>query len=281
MPRQHSIKIGDIEACIVSAGPLDIGKPENVFAGAASGCPEESRPHELWREDRIVVQQNVLVIPSPTGAAIFETGTGMPSHGNGPDPLHAALISAGFDLDRISAVLPTHAHLDHVGGIMSANGERNFRNASIHLHPSDVAYWLADERMGTRAERSALVARRNISPNLDRLSHHVDGQETFPGVTAMHTPGHTVGHTSFVVGSGRTFLLVVGDIVHHPAQLSHPRMELLFDTDKYEGVSTRIRVLEFLAAKSMLAFFYHFPWPGLGYVERFGDTFRFIPHTSP
>lgn len=160
---------------------------------------------------------------------------------------------------------------------MDLDGHRNFRNAAIHLHASDVEFWLADDRLGTRGERSALVARRNLVPNLDRLEFHADDQETFPSVTAMHTPGHTVGHTSFVIGSDNDLLFVVGDIVHHQCQLSHPHMKMLFDTDPDAGVETRLRTLEYLASRAMPAFFYHFPFPGLGYVERVGDGYRFSP----
>jgi len=267
-----AVKVGDLEICVVSAGPLDIGEPQKAFDAASS---DDVKPRELWSASSIVVEQNVLAIRSQGRVAIFETGA--PTRDSSLSPLCSELTSADIEPESVDAIIPTHAHLDHVGGIMRPDGRRYFPNARIHLHPSDAEFWLADERLGTRAERSALVARRNLIPNLDRLVRHVDGQETFPGVTAMHTPGHTVGHTSFIVGSGSDLLFVVGDVVHHPCQLAHPRIRMLFDTDPDAGAETRLKVLEFLASRTMPAFFYHFPFPGCGFVERAGEGYRFLP----
>ncbi len=273
-----ALRSGSLEAYVVSAGPLDIGPPEKVF----SEVPKENAladepPISSSANGNIVVEQNVLLIKNGARTAIFETGTGTSLDPERRDPLHTSLLESGFRLDEIDAVLPTHAHLDHIGGIMREDGHRNFPNATIHLHASDVEFWLADERLGTRAERSAMVARRNLNPNLDRLVLHRHEQETFPGVTVFHTPGHTVGHTSYLISSGSDALFVVGDLVHHPSQLEFPRMRMLFDTSPLEGVDTRLRVLRYLASRSIPAFFYHFPYPGIGHVEASGDGYRFVP----
>jgi glyoxylase-like metal-dependent hydrolase (beta-lactamase superfamily II) len=91
----------------------------------------------------------------------------------------------------------------------------------------------------------------------------------------MHTPGHTVGHTCFVINSGGKSLFVVGDLTHHVILVEKPRMEVAFDTDPKQGVETRIKVLDMLAAQRMPALVYHLPWPGIGHFAKRGDGFHY------
>jgi hypothetical protein len=56
-----------------------------------------------------------------------------------------------------------------------------------------------------------------------------------------------------------------------------PRAAFAFDADGQQGAETRVRMLDRLAADKTLIAVYHFPWPGLGYVARQGDAYRYIP----
>jgi len=104
-----------------------------------------------------------------------------------------------------------------------------------------------------------------------------DGQDVIPGVQAMLTPGHTVGHTSFVINSGGKSLFLVGDIMHHVILIEKPRMEVAFDTDPKQGVETRVKVMDMLAAQRMTTLVYHLPWPGIGHLAKRGDGFHYVP----
>ena len=159
---------------------------------------------------------------------------------------------------------------------MAADGSRNFPNAQIYISQADLEFWTDDKRLGTPAEGSALAARKNLIPNRERIVFYKDGQEVLPGVQAMHTPGHTVGHTSFVVNSGGKSLFVVGDLMHHVILVERPRMEVGFDTDPKQGIETRIKVMDMLAAQRTPALLYHLPWPGIGHFAKQGDGFRYV-----
>jgi glyoxylase-like metal-dependent hydrolase (beta-lactamase superfamily II) len=92
----------------------------------------------------------------------------------------------------------------------------------------------------------------------------------------MLTAGHTVGHTSFVITSGGKSLFVVGDLTHHVILIEKPQMQVGFDTDPKQGVTTRIKVMDMLAAQRMPALVYHLPFPGIGHLAKQGDGFRYV-----
>jgi glyoxylase-like metal-dependent hydrolase (beta-lactamase superfamily II) len=227
--------------------------------------------------NNVVLDQNVLVINTGDKLALFETGMSSVKRTEAMGQLTANLKKSGIDPNDIDAVIPTHAHIDHVGGIMAADGSRNFPNAQIYIAQSDFEFWTDDKRLGTPGEGSGLTAKKNLLPNRDRLVFYKDGQDVIPGVQAMLTPGHTVGHTSFVINSGGKSLFLVGDLMHHVILIEKPRMEVAFDTDPKQGVETRVKVMDMLAAQRMTTLVYHLPWPGIGHLAKRGDGFHYVP----
>jgi glyoxylase-like metal-dependent hydrolase (beta-lactamase superfamily II) len=275
-PAFYRFKLGAIEATIVTDGPLLIGPAARTFRGPTEQELGKMMSDQFLPADNVVLDQNVLVINTGDKLALFETGMSSVKRSDAMGRLVASLKQAGIDPNDIDAVIPTHAHIDHVGGIMAADGSRNFPNAQIHISQADLEYWTDDKRMGTPGEGSMLAAKKNLLPNRDRIVFYKDGQEVIPGVQAMHTPGHTVGHTSFVVNSGGQSLFVVGDLIHHVILVEKPRMEVAFDTDPKLGIETRVKVMDLLARDRMRALVYHMPWPGLGHFAKQGDGFRYV-----
>jgi glyoxylase-like metal-dependent hydrolase (beta-lactamase superfamily II) len=98
------------------------------------------------------------------------------------------------------------------------------------------------------------------------------------GITAMSAPGHTPGHTAYMIESGGKSLVIAADFANHYVwSLGYPDWEVKFDMDKAQAAATRRKVLDMLAADKIPFIGYHMPFPAVGYVETRGDGFQYVP----
>jgi glyoxylase-like metal-dependent hydrolase (beta-lactamase superfamily II) len=275
-PAFYRFNVGNVEATVVSDGVI-VGVPKATFVGPAATNVEKMMTDRFLPAHKLVMDQNALVINTGDKLALFETGMASVKRTDDMGLLIGNLKAAGIDPKDIDYLIPSHAHIDHVGGILAADGSRNFPNAQILISQADLEYWTNEGLAGTPAEGSMRAARKNLLPNRDRILFYSDGKEVIPGVQAMHTPGHTVGHTCFVITSGSDTLYFAGDLAHHNIIIENPRMEDVYDTDRPLGIQTRLKAMDMLAAQRLRTLLYHLPWPGLGHFVKRGDGFQFEP----
>ena len=196
--------------------------------------------------------------------------------------LHANLAAAGVAPDEVDTVLMTHLHPDHWGGLSDAAGLAHFPNATLHLHAAERAYWHDDAAMMRMEEPSRramffLDARRHLAPYADRTETFTAG-EVFPGVTAIPLPGHTPGHTGFMVTSGGRSLLIWGDVVHVPEiQVPRPEAVMAVDVDPDAAADTRRRVFDHVAADRQAVAGMHLHFPAFAHLARDGTGYRLVP----
>jgi glycosyltransferase involved in cell wall biosynthesis len=159
-----------------------------------------------------------------------------------------------------------------------ARGFRAARGRYLALLDGDD-YWTDEGKLGNDFLKTLVsVTRKHLLPVRNRIAFIEDGKEVAPGITAMATPGHTVGHASFVINSGSNALMLVADVVHnHVLSLQRPRFPFAHDTDAQQAIKTRVRVLDMLAANRMPMLVYHFPFPGIGNVSKEGEGYRWHP----
>jgi glyoxylase-like metal-dependent hydrolase (beta-lactamase superfamily II) len=275
-PSFYRFKIGGIEATVVSDGVI-VGVTKATFVGPAAANVEKMMTDLFLPADNFVMDQNALVINTGDKLALFETGMASVKRNDDMGLLVGNLKAAGIDPSDIDYLIPSHAHIDHIGGILAADGTHNFPNAQIFISQEDLEYWTNEGLAGTPAEGSMRAARKNLLPNRDRILFYSDGKEVIPGVVAMHTPGHTVGHTCFVITAASDTLYFAGDLAHHNVIIENPRMEDIYDTDRQLGIQTRLKTMDMLVAQRMRTLVYHLPWPGLGHFVKRGDGFHFEP----
>jgi glyoxylase-like metal-dependent hydrolase (beta-lactamase superfamily II) len=195
--------------------------------------------------------------------------------------LMMTLQQAGIAPADIDAVVMSHAHIDHCGGLVAADRSLNFPNAQYFIGRPDFDYWTDDAKIPSNyPARPHFLdqARNNLLPVKDRIHFYRDQEEILPGITALAAPGHTVSHTVFMINSGNQQLCYIGDLAHHPVLLlEHPRTQFAYDTDPVQSADSRVRMMDMFAANRIPVLAYHFAWPGVGHVAKQGDGYRYFP----
>jgi len=280
-PAFYRFRLGDFEATVISDGPLLLGPPSgDVFKGFSTEEMVKALSDNFLSTETVAMDQNALVINTGDRIVLFDTGTGnVTMFGPTSGRLLTNLKAAGIDAEDVDAVVITHAHADHCWALTRADGSLTFPNAQIYLAKADFDFW-TDEANGVTDMMKTLVAgtRRQFMGHRDRLVFVADGQEFLPGIQAISAPGHTVGHTVYMITSQGKSLCNAGDLAHHHViVMERPRLEFLFDTDGKQAVNSRLRMFDMLAANRIPMVSYHFPWPGVGFVGKLGDGYRYFP----
>ena len=272
----HHRRIGDIVVTTLLDGYVDVGPEafQNVTPGEV-----ESMLGNVFKPTRPRITVNAYLVRSRSRVALVETGS---SETLGPTLgwMHRNLAEAGIAHADIDTVLLTHMHPDHSNGLTDAAGRRLFDHAELLMHEDERAHWSNDERMQQAQGRQQLyfeTARARLAAYADRIRTFRSGQ-VFPGITAVPIPGHTPGHTAYLIESGGESLMIWGDIVHMPElQLPRPEISTAMDTDPAGAVATRRSVLDRVASDRQLVAGMHIGFPGLGHIVRHGTGYHLEP----
>jgi glyoxylase-like metal-dependent hydrolase (beta-lactamase superfamily II) len=224
---------------------------------------------------------NAYLINTGSRLVLIDTGAGEllgPSSGL----LISNLDAAGYSPGQIDTILLTHIHADHSGGL-SVGGVRLFPNATVYVDGRDLEYFVTRE--DTPADPQALrrtiqQSRATVGPYLDakKIALVREGGAILPGIAPRSQPGHTPGHTAYLVQSEGHEILFWGDIIHSSeVQFEHPEVTVQYDVDPGKAAEARVRGFEFAAGKGILVASDHISFPGLGHVRKAGSGYRWAP----
>jgi glyoxylase-like metal-dependent hydrolase (beta-lactamase superfamily II) len=273
IPGVYHRKIGDIVVTAISDGYLDgnLDVMRNV---------DLDKAHQILRDAFRPARRtsvNTFLIHSKGRVAIVDTGSGnylQPTAGF----VQRNLAAAGVEAKLVDTVLLTHMHPDHSAGLTDmSNGQLLFPNAELVMHENELPYWFDDGAMAKADERSRklyfLAGREQVAPYKSRTRRFREG-EVFPGVTAVPSPGHTPGHTAYLVASGKDQLMIWGDTVHVPeVQTAFPAAGMAFDVDLAEAAASRRRMFDRVSADGVLIAGMHLHFPAFSRLARRGDGY--------
>ncbi|WP_342628473.1 MBL fold metallo-hydrolase [Nguyenibacter vanlangensis] len=266
-----SQQVGDLTITAVSDGYLHASFDflANIDPADASRMQENA-----GIKDHTAIHINCYLVRGGGRTVLIDAGAGGFKQWGGR--LKTNLPLAGIQPSDIDAILLTHAHPDHVGGLMDASGEAVFPNAELVAHHREVTFWQDDgnlSRAPERAHGNFLVARQAFNEYRDRL-RTFDAGEVLPGMTAVPLPGHTDGHTGYRLESGGQNLLVWGDSVHFPQiQIPRPDVTIAFDQDSHLAAATRTRLLDLVSSERLLIAGMHLGELGFARIKRTGGNY--------
>jgi len=272
-----TIQVGYFKITPFSDGHLAL--PANMFAPGVDDAARTAALQSAGQQGATIVSPlNVTLIETPSEKILVDVGSGtrfMETAGKLVDRLEAA----GVDPEKITKVVYTHAHPDHLWGTVNDFDELSFPNAAYYISEAEWNFWMSKAVLTKLPkERHGFVigAQRNLKAIKAQLKTIKPGGELIPGLNVLATPGHTPGHVSVEIGSGKDAVVVLGDALTHPViSFQHPAWRPATDQDPEQAVQTRKRLLDKLAADGNRIIGYHLPVPGIGRVLRKGSGYMF------
>lgn len=285
----HRYKVGDIEVIVLSDGFRMVPVDDKYLINASKDDLAKALGEAGQPADKMKNTYSPIVLKTGGKTVLFDTGNGEaqvgPSKGE-RGTLNQNLAAAGIDRNTIDVVVISHFHGDHVNGLLDAGNKPAFPNAEIKVPEVEWKFWMDDGEMSRASpgRMSELFANnRRVFDALGRkVTPYAWDKEVAPGVTAVGTPGHSIGHTSYVVSSGGKTVFVQSDVCNNAAVFApYPDWHGFFDQDPPKAAATRKRVYDMLSAEKLPVQAYHFPFPALARIEKAGQGYRVLATAAP
>ena len=272
--------VGDIEVFSLHEGATERVLDAGFVKNAALEDVKKALTAGGIGPDKFANPYTVTAIRRGNTVVLFDVGFG----GNGQPTtgkLAANMKAAGLDPSTVQTVVISHFHPDHISGLwVKETNEQVFPNAEILMPEIEYKFWTDPALVEKVPEGNRANVRRIQStfPSWKNIKQYSDGAEVTPGVRAVATPGHTVGHMSFQVASGGQQLFIQGDVTGiHQLFVRNPGMHSMFDTDGPKAEATRRAFFDRVIAEKAMIAGYHFGFPNVGTLSKDGDGYAFAP----
>jgi glyoxylase-like metal-dependent hydrolase (beta-lactamase superfamily II) len=284
-PGFYRYKVGSIEITVVTDGVNKFKFADNHVTNKSRDEVNAALAAAYYEKDMMTTPYNPVVVNTGSKLVVIDTGTSEANFARSKGAagqFHGNLAAAGIDRNAVDLVVISHFHGDHINGLLTPDNKLAFANAEILVPAAEWKYFMDDGEMSRAPAGRMQEVFTNLRRVFDALGRKVTpyeaGTEVAPGITAIATPGHTPGHNSHIVASGSDKVYVQADVTHVPYLFTrHPDWHAMYDQDGAMAEQTRRKVYDMLAAERMMVQGFHYPFPGLAYVERSGAGYREIP----
>ncbi len=279
VPGVYSFRLGEFTITALSDGtvPQDLDK---VLTNANSAEVEQLL-HRNFLTSPVEASINAFVIDTKDKQVLVDTGTGQLFGPGLGGKLQLSLKAAGYAPDEIDTILLTHIHADHSGGLVE-NGQLMFPTATVYVGKPDVDFWL-DPRNAERLNLDRKYfdeAVKTVKPYLDagKLKSFSGETAILPGITAYPTPGHTPGHSFYLVESGGESIEFCGDIIHFGSlQFANPKITVVYDVNSNAAAEQRAKQFARIEKSRRLVATAHLPFPGVGHIRAADKGYTWVP----
>ena len=227
-----------------------------------------------------------IVVNTGKELVLFDTGNGALAAENEqlkgrvpPGNLVARMGQAGYKPEDVDVVVITHGHPDHIGGL-TKRGQPVFSKARYVFGAAEFDFWKKGENIREARKFNRELYMKIVVPLADRATFIKPGDEVVPGIRAVDAFGHSPGLLAFTIESeGKKLLNWADTCNHYVVAIQRPDLHLDVDDDKGKAAATRKRILDMVATDKLFVAGYHMPFPGLGFVEKAGGSYRWVPHS--
>jgi glyoxylase-like metal-dependent hydrolase (beta-lactamase superfamily II) len=280
----YRFMVGDMQVTAIQDGSA--GFPPDFYAVNA----EPGSVAALLEENNVPVPPafsapiTVMLVEDGERRILLDTGlSNIALAPDAPPPggkLLATLALLGVGNDAVTDVVISHFHPDHIAAA-SDTQTATFPNAAYYFPQAEQDFIGSNPATGNeQADAFIQLANATLAPIManDQLTLYASDAEIVPGITAVPAPGHSPGHSAFMLSSnGSQLLNLIDTAAHYIANLQHPEWYFGFDAIPDVAVESRRTLLSMAADDKIPTFGYHFPFPGVGVIDRDGEGFRFIP----
>jgi glyoxylase-like metal-dependent hydrolase (beta-lactamase superfamily II) len=281
----YRYKVGDYEITVVTDGATTSPLTDNFVINAKKDDVNGALAAAYLEKDKVTIPYSPIVVNTGSKLIVMDTGTGEANYERSKGAsgqFQSNLKAAGIDRNAVDVVVISHFHGDHVNGLLTPDNKLAFANAEIMVPSAEWKFWMDDGEMSRAPAGRMQDLFKNNRRVFDALNRKVtpyeSGKEIAPGITALATHGHSIGHNSHIVASGSSKVYVQADVTNLPYLFArNPGWHAAFDQDPQLAEATRRKVYDMLAAEKMMVQGFHYPFPALAYVEKAGSGYREIP----